>query len=326
MIRTLYRHRSGPVVIDLPQDQLASAVRDTQARLWIDLLDPTEAESNFVFRDLFQFHPLAIEDAVREVHVPKIDDYGNYLYLVFHSVGIGDERLDLHTYELDVFLGANFLITMHEAARTAIDKMWHADYHQQNGLARGPAYLLYDLIDRQIDDYLPLLERFETQIEELGDVIFQPNPPPDRVVLNDILTAKSSALRLHRILLPQRELLRRLSRNDYPVIPADARLYFNDAYDHFVRITDLAESMRDLSSSTIETHLALVNNRMNEVMKVLTIISTIFIPLSFIAGIYGMNFDFMPELHWRYGYLFAWLVFIAIAGLMIRMFRRRGWF
>lgn len=326
MIRTLYRHRNGAVVIDLPQDQLATAVRDSQTRLWIDLVDPTAEESNWVLNELFHFHPLAIEDAVQDVHVPKVDDYSSYLYLVFHTVGLGDERMDLHTYELDVFLGANYLITLHQRGSDAIEKMWTADYHQQNGLARGPAYLLYDLLDRQIDRYVPILDRFEQQLEALGDVIFRKQRPPETTLLNDILTAKSSALRLHRILMPQRELLHRLSRSDYAVVPADARLYFNDVYDHLVRMTDLAESMRDLASSTIETHLALVNNRMNEIMKVLTVIATIFIPLSFLASVYGMNFEFMPELHWRYGYLLIWLGFITIAALMVRMFRQREWF
>lgn len=326
MIRTLYRHRSGTTIVDLPQEQLISATKDAQARLWIDLVDPSEEECYWVFRELYQFHPLAVEDAIKDVHVPKVDDYGSYLYLVFHTIDMGDERMDIHTYEMDVFLGANYLITMHDDHRATLDKMWNVAYHQQAGLARSPAHLLYELLDRQVDGYIPILDRFEAQLEELGDLLFLRPRGNDNAMLNDILTAKSSALRLHRILLPQRELLHRLSRNDYAAVPADARVYFHDVYDHLVRLNDLADSMRDLASSTIETHLALVNNRMNEVMKVLTMISTIFIPLSFIAGIYGMNFEFMPELHTRWGYPLVWLIFIVIGGVMVMFFRRRGWF
>jgi magnesium transporter len=325
MIRILYRHRSGTIVVDLPKEQLASAIRDAQARLWIDMLNPSEEESKWLFHDLFHFHPLAIDDAIKETHVPKLDDYSSYLYLVFHTVSMGDEKMDIHTYELDVFLGANYLITMHEDERESIEKLWGRECHEQNGLARGPAYLLYELLDRQVDRYIPLMDRFEQQLEALGDAIFEQNRTPAAALLNDILTAKSSALRLHRILAPQRQLLQRLARNDYAVVPADARIYFNDTYDHLVRLTDLAESMRDLAGSTIDTHLALVNNRMNEVIKVLTIISTIFIPLSFVAGVYGMNFEFMPELHWRIGYPLIWLIFITIIAGMLSMFRRRGW-
>ena len=139
------------------------------------------------------------------------------------------------------------------------------------------------------------------------------------------MTAKSSALRLHRILIPQREVLARLARDDLGSIPAESRLYFQDLYDHLLRLADLAESMRFLVDSTMTTHLTLTSKRLNEVMKVLTIISTIFMPLSFIAAIYGMNFDFMPELHWRWGYPLVWFFFIGISGMMLYIFRRRGW-
>jgi magnesium transporter len=255
-------------------------------------MDPTPDESDWVLRQLYRFHPLAVEDAISDFHVPKVDDYGNYLYLVFHSIVLGDERMDVHTDEVDVFLGANYLITLHDQPRTSIDKLWTPEQHQQNGLSRGPAFLLYELLDRQIDTYTPLIDRFEEQLELLGDQIFrsQPKRGEEERILNDILTAKSSALRLTRILTPQRELLYKLSHNNCSIIPAETRIYFQDAYDHLARLSDLATSMRDLSGSTIETHFALVNNRINETMKVLTMISTIFIPLSFIAGIYGIPF------------------------------------
>lgn len=327
MIRILYRHRSGTIVTELPLAQLNDAMRDSQARIWIDLTAPSAEESERILKTLYKFHPLAIEDAINESHIPKVDDYGNYLYLVFHTVGLGDERMDIHTYEIDVFLGANYLITMHETQRESIEKLWNEHSHQHGGLGRGPAYLLYELIDRQIDNYTPLLNRFEEQLEFLGDVIFlkAANGKVEEDRLNDILTAKSSALRLGRILIPQRELLYRLSHNNYSVVPSDARIYFQDAYDHLARFSDLASSMRDLASSTLETHLALVNNRINETMKVLTIISTIFIPLSFLAGVYGMNFHFMPELQTPWAYPLLWIVFIGIAVGMVGYFRRKGW-
>ena len=327
MMRILYRHRSGTIVTDLSQEQLVSAVRDGQARIWIDLTDPTEEESHKVLRQLYHFHPLAVEDAIKDAHVPKVDDYNNYLYVVFHSVNLGDERMDVHTDEVDVFLGANYLITLHDEPRSSIDKLWEDAHHQHNGLARGPAFLLYELIDQQIDTYTPLIDRFEEQLELLGDQIFHNRQRRDEEerLLNDILTAKSSALRLGRILTPQRELLYKLGHNDYSVVPAEMRIYFQDAHDHLSRLTDLALSMRDLSSSTIETHFALVNNRINETMKVLTMISTIFIPLSFIAGIYGMNFTFMPEIDKPWAYPLVWLSFLLVGGSMVYFFRRRGW-
>jgi len=327
MIRIFYRHRSGTIVTDFPLEQLNDAMRDNQARLWIDLAAPTMEESQRILKDLYKFHPLAIEDAVKESHIPKVDDYGNYLYLVFHTVGLGDERMDIHTYEIDVFLGSNYLITMHETPRESIEKLWNEHSHQKGGLSHGPAYLLYELIDRQIDNYTPLLDRFEAQLESLGDAIFLKNVASkiEESRLNDILTAKSSALRLGRILIPQRELLYRLSHNNYNSVPSDIRIYFQDAYDHLARFSDLANSMRDLASSTLDTHLALVNHRINETMKVLTMIATIFIPLSFLAGVYGMNFRFMPELQSPWSYPLLWLLFIVIALSMVQYFRRKGW-
>ncbi|MBX3010863.1 MAG: magnesium/cobalt transporter CorA [Caldilineaceae bacterium] len=327
MIRTVYRHRSGTILADLAQDQLANAIRDNQARLWIDLQSPTEEESSLVLRQLYHFHPLAVEDAINDSHVPKVDDYGNYLYVVFHTVNLGDEPMDIHTDEVDVFLGANYLITLHDEPRPSIDRLWEAVCEQQKGLSKGPAFLLYELIDRQIDTYTPMIDHFEERLELLGDQIFRSpqRRQEEERLLNDILTAKSSSLRLNRILTPQRELLYKLSHNNYSVVPAEARLYFQDAHDHLVRLSDLANSMRELSSSTIETHFALVNNRINETMKVLTMISTIFIPLSFIAGVYGMNFTFMPEIDQPWAYPLVWLSFLLVGGSMVYFFRRRGW-
>jgi magnesium transporter len=325
MIRILYRHRTTAIVDELPVEKLQLATADKQLNLWVDLLDPTVDETRLVLEQIFRFHPLAIEDAIRDAHVPKLDDYTNYLFLVFHTIKLGDQPMDLDTFEIDVFLGPNYLITMHEQPRPTIERCWVKDFHEKHGLARGPAFLLYELLDRQVDGYIPIIDAFEEQLEQLGDAIFRNSSINDRAILDSVLTAKTSALRLRRILIPQRELLNRLAINDYAVISSDMRIYFRDVHDHLVRLADLADGMRDLASSTIETHLALVNNRLNEVVKLLTIISTIFIPLSFVAGIYGMNFEYMPELSWRWGYVFVWIIFLSIAGAMLYLFRRRKW-
>jgi len=326
MIRVLYRHRSGTLIDDLPLQQMPAALKDAQARVWIDLQGATPDEYQLVLEQTFRFHPLAVEDAINEVHVPKVDDYGSYLYVVVHTFRLGDERMDIDTREIDIFLGANYLVTSHEQPSEAIDRLWEKEYHQERGLARGAAMLLYELLDRQLDRYIPLLDQFEARVEELGDVIFTGDKRIDeRAALNDILTAKSSALRLRRILLPQREVFARLARDHYEAIPGDARRYFQDLYDHITRLADLAESMRDLVNGTMTTLLTLSSNRLNEVMKVLTIISTIFMPLSFIAGVYGMNFRFMPELGWAWAYPVVWLIFITLVALMLRAFRQRRW-
>lgn len=325
MIRILYRHRSGALVDDLPLDQVASALKDPQARIWVDLESASEEEQKMVLTDLFHFHPLAVEDVINEIHVPKIDDYGGYLYLVFHSLIVGDEPMDIHTKETDVFVGPNYLVTIHELPSVTITKLWHKEYHQERGLGRGIALLLYEILDRQVDGYMNLLDHFETRIEELGDIIFLSKSSNESAILNEILTAKSSTLRVRRILQPQREVFEHLAHDDLSAIPSESRIYFQDLYDHITRFADLAESMRDLVQGTMTIHLTIASNRLNEVMKVLTIISTIFMPLSFVAGIYGMNFDYMPELRWPLGYPIVWLIFLIIAGSMLLFFRRRRW-
>jgi magnesium transporter len=325
MIRILYRHRSGTVILDCPLDQLAGALKDPQSRFWIDLSAPTQTEYERILVDAFHFHPLAIDDAINDVHVPKIDDYGSYLYLVVHTFTLGAERMDINSDEMDVFLGANFLITSHKNHSAVIEKLWTAEYHAEHGLSRGPAMLLYELLNTQLDNYIPILDAFEDQVEELGDIIFTSPAKEVNRMLNEILTAKTSALRLRRILMPQREVLSRLARIDYAAVPASAQIYFHDVYDHVLRLTDMVDSMRDLVNSTITTYLTVTNNRLNEIMKVLTVISTIFMPLSFLAGVYGMNFRHMPELNWAWAYPLTWLAFVAIAAAMLSFFRRRRW-
>jgi magnesium transporter len=326
MIRILYRHASGTVLTNLADTEIKRALAERRSALWVDMQAPTQEEFQRVLVDIFSFHPLAVEDVISDVHVPKLDDYGGYLFLVLHTLGLGDERMDIHTYEMDIFLGANYLVTIHNETRQTIDRLWMPDYHKTDGLARGPAYVLYDILDQQVDGYVPLLEQLDERLENLGDYIFETDGRQGRSeALNDLLTAKSSALRMRRILTRQREILYKLSVAHYDAVPDEMRIYFSDVFDHLVRLDDLADSMRDLASTTIEAHLALVNNRTNDVMKVLTLVGTLFLPLSFLAGVYGMNFEYMPELNWPWAYPLIWLIFIAAIGGMLYWFRQRDW-
>jgi magnesium transporter len=326
MVRIFYRHTSGTLVRNFPLHQLSAAVREGNANLWVDMLNPTEAEYNEVLQTIFAFHPLAVEDAAKSLLVPKINDYRRYLFIVIHSVYYGTKPVDLTSSEMDVFLGPNYLVTIHDREMSAIDELWQNEsFHQDEGLAQGSAMLFYELLDRQVERFMRLLDQFEVELERLGDLIFQRGNVSDESLLDDILTAKSSALRLARVLVPQRDLMLRLANNEHSVIPSGARVYFADIHDHMVRMVGLVEGMQELVRSTVDIYLALANNRMNEIMKVLTIISTIFIPLSFVAGIYGMNFLFMPELNQPWAYPLIWVIFIAIAGTLLSYFRKWRW-
>jgi magnesium transporter len=239
---------------------------------------------------------------------------------------MGDERMQIESQEIDLFLGNNYLLSIHEHPSETIDALWESgEAHHQRRLAQGPAMLLYELIDRQLDRYMPIFDAFESRVEQLGDLIFMRKLHNDTQLMDEILTAKTTALRLRRTLIPQLNVLEKLARTDFDVIPSDSRRYFQDVYDHVLRLSSLAENMRDLVNSTATIHLTVASHRLNEIMKVLTVIATIFMPLSFIAGVYGMNFEQMPELAWPWMYPFVWLIFLAIAGTMLYFFRRRQW-
>ncbi|HXW00643.1 MAG TPA: magnesium/cobalt transporter CorA, partial [Anaerolineae bacterium] len=205
---------------------------------------------------------------------------------------------------------------------TPVQAVWERLERDERPLERGADFLCYTILDQLVDKYLPVLDAMDEEIDQLEDqVLARPKP----IVLQRILSLKHSILMLRRIIAPQREVMNRLSRDDLPQIDDQHRIYFRDIYDHLVRTHDLSESIRDVVTGTLDTYLSATNNRLSEVMKALTIVSTIFLPLSFVAGVYGMNFDVLPELHWRYGYLMVWGIFILIVLGMLWYFRHREW-
>jgi len=189
---------------------------------------------------------------------------------------------------------------------------------------RGPAFLLHQILDQVVDFYSPVLDDFDERIDKLEDDIFTLNRPNNEI-LSEVMDLKRSVLRLRRISGKQMDILHRMSRGEFVLIPEDMRPFYRDVYDHLVRVVDLAENYRDLISGSLEAYLSVVSNRLNEIMKVLTIFSAVMLPLTFIAGVYGMNFDNMPELHSRYGYYGAWIFMIVVAVAMLLFFKRRGW-
>jgi len=270
MIRSIYRTHSGQIRTDLRPDEFTRALQDTQGLLWVDLVGEPRDVCAPVLRDIFDFHPLAVDDALEESHVPKVDDWGLYLYLVLHAV-VFDPRNNqqLNTLELDLFLGQHYLVT----------------------------YQFFD------------------------------NPTPS--VLENIFALKRALLHLRRIIAPQREALNKLTRGDYAVIDVEERVFFRDVYDHLVRLYDITKSLRDLLGSALDTYLSVVNNRMNEVMKTLTVITTLFMPISFLVGFFGTNF-FQPVASLN---VFtdqpAFVLFLAATVLlpagMYMWMRRRAW-
>lgn len=328
MIRTLYFAPDGHLQTEVGPDAFAAALQDTGGLLWVDLAAEPPETCQPLLRETFGFHPLAVDDALVEAHVPKLDDWGRYLYLVLHAVAFeeGPDGAYMDTLELDVFLGHNYLVTHHVQAIAGVDRVWSACQRDERHLKRGAAYLLYKLADELVADYMPAVEEMDAVIDHIEDQVFS-HPAPD--VLEHLFTLKRALLHLRRIIMPQREVLNKLARDDYAVIAAEYRMFFRDVYDHLVRLYDITESMRDLVSGALDTYLSVVNNRMNEIMKTLTIITTLFMPLSFLTGFFGMNF-FQPTTPldiWTG--LPAFLVTLLILTLtpmgMYLWMRRRAW-
>lgn len=322
MIRAILYTQTGKVQ-PITLDQIAAVLRKKQDFLWLDFVFEPIETCKPILQDIFNFHPLAIDDALHETHVPKIDDWDTYLYLVLRTVRFAShDSLEIITPELDIFLGPNYIVTYNAGHIDAVEKVWDLCQQDQRYLARGAGYLLYQISDEIVNNSMTLIEDMDDHIDQIEDEIFS---DPQPITLAHIFTIKRSVQTLRRTLLPQREVFNRLARGDFGLILENDRIYFRDVYDHMVRLQEINESLRDVAGSAIDTYLSVVNNRMNEIMKVLTIIATIFIPLSFFTGIYGMNFVYMPELKWRWGY-FILLGFLGmvIIGMLI-FFRRKRW-
>ncbi len=327
MIRTLYYSPGKPIRMDIPPEEFPRLVRDRRGLLWVDFISEPSESAAPILRG-FGFHPLAIDDALEETHTPKIDDWGDYLYMVLNVMnykqdnGIFESEID----ELDIFLGRNFVVTFHDQLISAIEDAWSACQRDMRHVQDGPDHLLYRIVDSLVMGYMPLVEQIDRQIDQIEDQVFD---NPSRTTLEQIFALKRILLSMRRIILPQREVLNKLARDDYRVIDPKDRIFFRDIYDHLVRLHDINESLRDLVGGTMDTYLSVVNNRMNEVMKPLAIITTLFMPITFVTGFFGMNF-FEPVAHlvgWTSEQMFDVMVGIMF-GLPIIMYlwmRRRTW-
>jgi magnesium transporter len=295
---------------------------DPNRLYWWDLFNLTEDET-LALSEKFHFHPLAIEDCLHDVHYPKVDYYENYLYLVTHGVDIDLTKTEgFAPKELDVFIGQNYLVTYHEKESRSINDVMRRVREKVPLFEFGVDFVLYSILDVMVVHYLPVLESIEDQLETTEDKIFT-NPKSE--LLREILQLKRTVIRLKRTVFPQREVINHLSRNEYHFVQKRTQAYFRDVYDHLYRMAEMTESFRDMSTAMVEAYLSTVSNRMNEIMKVLTTITTIFMPLTVITGIYGMNFDHMPELQWRFGYFAVLGVMLLVALSLIFYFRRKKW-
>ena len=319
----VYRQGAGKVEEGFTAEKLPELLKDEHAVVWINMLEPTKADED-VLRDVFHFHPLTIEDCHENRHYPKVEEFPGYLYLIVHGVRADTSPDHFNTIELDAFLGPNYVITYHHDEFRSIENVKQLIRTSPIACQRGAAFLLHQILDQIVDYYSPVLDDFDERIDQLEADIFNLKRP-NNSILEQIMDLKRGVLRLRRISAKQREVILRMSRGEFPLIDQQMLPFYRDVHDHIMRVTDLAESYRDLISGSLEAYLSVVSNRMNEIMKVLTIFSAIMLPLTFIAGVYGMNFDNMPELHSRFGYYTVWGIMIVVAVGMLGLFWKRGW-
>lgn len=327
MIRSIYFTADGQTHTDLSQDDMAAALQDPLGVLWVDFESTPAEMDEKILIGVFGFHALAVDDALQETHVPKVDDWDNYLYIVLSAVVFEKKDSSLvDTRELDVFIGKNYVVSHHDQPIAAIQRVWEACLRDDRHLRRGADHLLYRIIDEVVAHYMPVVEEIDDEIDLIEDEIFE-NPRPE--ILERIFTLKRAVLQMRRVLGPQREVLNRLARDDYVIIDTKARVYFRDVYDHLVRLHDLTESLRDLIGGALDTYLSVVNNRMNDIMKTLTIITTLFMPLSFVVGFFGMNY-FYPIAQtdqWTNlpSFIVTLLILVLLPAGMFIWIQRRGW-
>jgi magnesium transporter len=328
MIRILHYSPRSALDINFPVEKLDSALRSKKGLLWVDFSGEPNESCEPILREVFGFHPLAVDDALQETHTPKVDDWGDYVYIVLNSLDYDEELTDksLHTDELDIFLGKNYVVTHHDKPIIALDQVWTACQRDVRHTQDGADHLLYKIVDFIVAGYMPIVTKLDDEIDDIEDQVFN---KPTRETLEQIFALKRALLSMRRVITPQREVLNKLARDDYRIIDPHDRIFFRDVYDHLVRLQDLNESMRDLVGGVLDTYLSVINNRMNDVMKTLTVITTLFMPISFVAGFFGMNF-FEPTAHlveWTSNPAFIVMLTITIL-LPVSMFvwmRSRTW-
>ena len=296
---------------------------------WVHVQGVAKTDTVRDLGGLFGLHPLALEDVINTGQRPKADSYDDQLFVVMNLPTVNEDS-EIETEQVSLFLGDGFLISFHRGESRPFDPViQRLRKHSGKIRERKPDYLLYALLDVTIDRGFPVLEYFSDIIEDLEEELLE---RPEKQTLAKIHQLRRELLLLRRMLWPQREVVNNLLREEQPQLMEETRPYLRDCYDHTIQIIDLLEVYREMTASMMDVYLSSISNHMNEVMKVLTVIATIFIPLTFIAGVYGMNFSHqsspwaMPELHWYYGYPLAWLLMFIITIGMLIYFRRRDWF
>jgi len=297
--------------------------KDTAPVTWINVDGLHEVGIIEKIGPPFGIHPLTLEDIVNTGQRPKVDDFEDYIYIVFKMLIFDETTCHISSEQVSLILGPYFIISFQEIEGDVFnfvrERIRKGRIHMRKS---GPDYLAYALMDAIVDHYFLILEKMGERIEQFENAVYA-EPTPE--ILQSIHELKREIIYFRKQVWPMREVLNNLQKTESPLVQQTNKLFIRDVYDHTIQVIDTIESFRDIIAGMMDLYLSTVSNRMNEVMKVLTIMATLFIPLTFIAGIYGMNFKFMPELEWKWSYPVLWAVLLVISGCMLFYFRRKKW-
>lgn len=314
MLHTLGYTTTGELLADFPLEEIHT--QDFKW-FWVDFDQPSE-EEKLLLTLFFRFHPLAVEDCLNRLQRPKLDYYDDFSFFVFHSI-CND---DMEAEELDLFLGKNFVVTFHLQHLREMQDARDRIMRNPEKFEYGPKLVAYQIIDQVVDEYFPILYKIEDQLNEIEESL---SPTTVHLSMDYVFDVRSDLLRLRRTIYPMRDLLYRILNSERIGLNTHEKVYFGDIYDHLLRLSEMVDSSRELTADIRDSQLSINSNQMNRIMMILTIISSIFIPLTFIAGVYGMNFSNMPELQWKYGYFIVMGIMLLIFVGMLLWFRHKGW-
>ncbi|EPD49446.1 magnesium and cobalt transporter CorA [Paenisporosarcina sp. HGH0030] len=314
MIRTFGVTADSQLEMDFPLEDLHKKSFDWY---WIDFDKPSATEWALL-DSFFHFHPLAIEDCLHRLQRPKVDYHDGYHFFVVHT--LNEETLEAE--ELDLFVGKNFVVTFHHNTVQELDLVREKLQRDASFWERGAIYAMYQILDKVVDSYFPLVYKIEDHLNEIED---QMTFDMKHFSMDTVFEMRSDLLWLRRTILPMRDLMYRVLNSSRFNLQQHEHSYFADISDHLVKLTEIVESNRELTADIRDSYMAMNSNRMNRIMMILTIVSSIFIPLTFVAGVYGMNFENMPELETKYGYFFALGGMALIGLLMFAWFKYKGW-
>lgn len=320
MIKVILHNNDQKAIIDAPVEELPEIVAREHTMLWVDLTDPTPDEVNAI-GTIFKFHPLALEDTMSDDIRPKIDQYDGYSFIAFYGMTHSLEGCRAHS--VDIFIGTNYMVTFHDSALPVIEET--ANRWKQNVASlgnRGPGFLLYSLLDALVDGYFPVLDSITDRAEDLEESVLAGGEP---LLQGSIIQLRRELLLIRRVAGPERDVMNILVRRDPPYFGKKEVVFFQDVYDHLLRVIDTVDLTRDMLAGVLDANLSMVSYNLNVVVKRLTSSSIILMSVTLVAGIYGMNFVNMPELQWHLGYLFALGLMVVIGAVEFLVFKRIDW-